>query len=264
MIKYRHIVVSLFFLLLMNSVHGQTQRHLVVYNQQLEEIQPISLAYADTLKMDLYIPNIKVGKFPCVIMVTAFSKYNFRKGTMYRDWARLLASEGIIGVIYETVDPINDFDKLHNFILKNSMQLHVDTSRLALWSCSGNSLLAINKATQKGSYKAQVVYYGLTATANSDQLAAVKTFCNEFGITFFIDREYQSKVPTQLVRAGRDSWTLIQACIEEFTRELIEKNIPFELINYPEGHHNFDVIDNTPRSREIIRQTLDFLKANFD
>jgi len=34
------------------------------------------------------------------------------------------------------------------------------------------------------------------------------------------------------------------------------------LINDPEGHHGFDIEDNTDASREIIRETLEFLKAH--
>lgn len=237
-------------------------KHLVVYSTDFEKIQPISYEYRDTLTMDVFLPQDTRKNFPCVIMVSAFSKFNFRKSTMYKDWAKFMATNGMAVVIYEAPSPGSDFDALYSFILDHSVQLRIDTARLALWSCSANSLLAINKASQKQSFKAQVIYYGLTATGDSKHKDEIKAFCDENGIYFYLDNDYKANIATQIVRAGNDSWPLIQKCIKEFSDLLLSKNIPFELINYPQGHHNFDVVDNAIRSQQIINQTIAFLRTS--
>jgi len=35
-----------------------------------------------------------------------------------------------------------------------------------------------------------------------------------------------------------------------------------QLLNHAQGRHGFDIIDNNERSREIIRATIEFLKAH--
>jgi dipeptidyl aminopeptidase/acylaminoacyl peptidase len=50
--------------------------------------------------------------------------------------------------------------------------------------------------------------------------------------------------------------------IDHFVAEALAHNLDFELINYPGGHHGFDIFDDTERSRAIIRRTLDFMREH--
>ncbi|HEY7346879.1 MAG TPA: hypothetical protein VH599_01075 [Ktedonobacterales bacterium] len=64
-----------------------------------------------------------------------------------------------------------------------------------------------------------------------------------------------------VVRAGRDHPRMNQA-IDAFVVEALKQNAPIEVINYPEGRHGFDGLDATDRTRQIIQQTLTFLKTH--
>ena len=50
--------------------------------------------------------------------------------------------------------------------------------------------------------------------------------------------------------------------IDRFTKEAIASNIPLNFANHPEGVHGFDNQNNDDRSREIIRDALDFMKVH--
>ena len=42
----------------------------------------------------------------------------------------------------------------------------------------------------------------------------------------------------------------------------IAKNVSLDFLNHATGHHAFDILDDTVRSREIIQTTLDFMKIH--
>jgi hypothetical protein len=42
----------------------------------------------------------------------------------------------------------------------------------------------------------------------------------------------------------------------------LSKNLALDLANHATGHHGFDVEDNNDRSREIIKQTMAFIKTH--
>jgi hypothetical protein len=42
----------------------------------------------------------------------------------------------------------------------------------------------------------------------------------------------------------------------------LSTNLTIEGVNHPTGHHGFDIEDNNERSREIIKQTIEFIQAH--
>lgn len=242
------------------------KKHLVYQEQTMNSIKPTKIVYRDTLEADVYFPIMKVAtkKFPCVIFVSSFAGINFRSIQVYIDWAKLMAANGIIGVVYETNSPSLDFDKLTEYLISNDETLHVDKNKMGIWSCSGNSLLALNKVNASSQFKCHSIYYGLTTTFNSQYLDEVKEMSKKNGFTFFVDSEYTSKTPTFIVRAGKDNWTIILSSIDEFVNLLLTRNIPFELINYPEGQHAFDILDDNETSKQIVIKTIEFFKKEFN
>jgi acetyl esterase/lipase len=65
--------------------------------------------------------------------------------------------------------------------------------------------------------------------------------------------------PMLIVRAGQDKADLNQG-LEEFAAEAVARNQPVQLVNYPEGHHGFDVVDDNEATRGIMRQAFTFLR----
>jgi hypothetical protein len=73
-------------------------------------------------------------------------------------------------------------------------------------------------------------------------------------------REFRADLPVLLVRAGLDRPPLNQS-IGTFTANALAHNAPLTLLNYPGGHHGFDLIDDNDATREVIERTFQFLKS---
>jgi len=71
----------------------------------------------------------------------------------------------------------------------------------------------------------------------------------------------QDIFPILIARAGLDRAAL-NTSIDHFVVEALSKNIPLDLKNHPEGRHGFDLLDNVDRSRQIIQQTIEFIRFN--
>lgn len=82
----------------------------------------------------------------------------------------------------------------------------------------------------------------------------------EFSGTYYLDKQPEKIVPILIVRAGLDAGK--NQAIDTFIAKALANNVAIEVINYPEGHHSFDVIDDTDESRAIIQRTLTFLKEH--
>jgi acetyl esterase/lipase len=67
--------------------------------------------------------------------------------------------------------------------------------------------------------------------------------------------------PFLLVRAGQDDPDLNQS-IDEFSTAADAAGLPVELVELPDGHHAFDIVDDTDASRDAIRRVLSFLREH--
>jgi tetratricopeptide (TPR) repeat protein len=65
--------------------------------------------------------------------------------------------------------------------------------------------------------------------------------------------------PVLVARAGLDALALNQS-IERWVAQAVTLEVPVSFVNYPEGRHGFELLDDTPESRQIVEQTLDFLQ----
>ena len=50
--------------------------------------------------------------------------------------------------------------------------------------------------------------------------------------------------------------------LNKFVEKAREANIPLEFVNYEDGKHGFDILQDTDESREIIKQALDFMNTH--
>jgi dienelactone hydrolase len=64
--------------------------------------------------------------------------------------------------------------------------------------------------------------------------------------------------PLLMARAGLDAPDL-NSNFNAFVSDALNQNERLELINYSDGRHAFDIYDNTPRTRQIIRRTFQFI-----
>ena len=223
------------------------------------------------LTVDLYYPPT-AGDEPNPVVVFVFGYPDAPLGPMkelgqYTSWARLVAAEGFVGVLYETSDPATDLATVLTFLSEEAASLRIDPSRFGLWSCSGNTPLALKHArTRIGVTPAAfVAYYGLMPTPDGYQAAAIDSSSTRFGFSlpgYRGGESYRADIPMLLVRAGRDRYSEILSSIDHFTAFAFQQNLAVTVLNYPEGQHAFDVEDDTDETRAIIKQTLDFLRAH--
>ena len=62
-----------------------------------------------------------------------------------------------------------------------------------------------------------------------------------------------------IVRAGQDNPGLNEA-LDRFVVRALNRNLPITLVNYPAAPHAFDLLLDSEGSREVVRQTLAFLR----
>jgi dienelactone hydrolase len=194
-----------------------------------------------SLKMDVYYPPQmgKTDKLPLVIFNNGAGILEIPQWRVYQDWARLAAASGLIAVNYQSRPnaAFKDSEDLLEYLRQNAGALQIDENRIGLWTCSANVNVGLPLAMQANRpyIRCAVIYYGM---------ANVQTF--------------RQKLPLLIVRAGQDSYALNKA-IDDFVKNALARDLNLEFINYLEGQHAFDVLDDNDRSRKIIKQTLDFL-----
>ncbi len=197
------------------------------------------------LRVDIYYPPETDSKTaqPVVVFNNGVGAMSIPDWRIYGDWARLAAVHGLIGINYQSRrgQAMEDGEDLLAFLRERGASLGIDADRVGIWTCSGNVTvgLPLMMAPERDFIRCAVIYYGMPDTLP----------------------EPRSDLPILLVRAGLDTFSLNRN-IGRFIHQAVERDLPLELINFVDGHHAFDAVDDTEQSREIIRRTLDFLKQN--
>ncbi|HZY80995.1 MAG TPA: hypothetical protein VFE50_15840 [Cyclobacteriaceae bacterium] len=200
-----------------------------------------------TLVFDLYSPKDfdKKSQLPVIVFVNGVGSMDLHRWKIYRDWAKLAAANGMIGVTYQTRNnhARDDSERLLAYLAGHAAELGIDKEKMGVWACSANVGTGLPLAMDESRrfIKALAVYYGMAQPPPNTPAW------------------YRQDVEIQIVRAGLDFYTLNMG-IESFVKAALVQDLHFEYVNYPEGQHAFDAFDNTPRSKEIILQTIDFFK----
>ncbi len=196
-----------------------------------------------SLKMDVYYPpGFKGAKLPVVIFVNGVGAPDLKDWQVYVDWGKLVAASGMIAITHQSRDSsaASDLSDLISYVRTNAATLKIDENKIGIWSCSANVRIALPAIVQEDRkyIRAAVLYYGVM---NSEHV--------------------RFDVPLLVARAGQDVPN-INGTIDRYVALAIAQDAPLNLLSYSDGQHAFDIFDNTDQSREIIRQTLDFLSFN--
>lgn len=195
-----------------------------------------NLEYAPSLKFDLYRPP-----GDAIVPVVIFANVGItgmKDWPGYVGWGESVAAAGLAAVHYEATE-FADFDKLVAALQMRASELHVDPSRIVVWSGSTNVRLGLSYAmdAKRDFIRGAVVYYG-------DGEAP----------TIRLD------VPVFLARAGRDNTQLNQR-IDALVARALAANAPWTVVNHGSGVHGFDVFERDAVTREIVLRTLAFMKS---
>ena len=157
----------------------------------------------------------------------------------YQAWAEIAASKGLVAIMPDlrVASLEQDFDALLAHLAANAAALGVDRDRIAVYAGSGNVYrgLPLFLDPKRTALKTMVLYYGS---------ADVKTF--------------RGDLPTLFVRAGLDRPPVNRAMTDLITLAQTQ-NVPMSVINYPGGHHAFEMFDDEAATRDVIDTTLDFV-----
>ena len=228
------------------------------------------------LTMDIYYPpGVKPGsQLPTVIFVFGYadstmskmSGYKLKDFVPYICWGQLTAASGLVAVTYETQQPETDIDELLRYIRQNAASLRIDENRIGIWSCSGNvpTALSVLMDESRNYLKCAVLYYGYMLDWNGS--SKVAKAADKFGFVYPKMRKsfdnLRRDIPLFIVRAGLDEVPNLNETIDRFLDEALSRNIPIVFHNYFNGHHGFDIVDDNDSSREIIKQTIGFMRTH--
>jgi hypothetical protein len=193
------------------------------------------------LPMAIYEPiNPIADPPPVVVLVAGYPDPGFshRLGCrfMEMEWtvsmAQLIAASGMKAITHSNRDPGPD---------AIALMKHLAGNRIGIWATSGHASIALSTI----SYATCAV---LINPLVSDQ--DLKT------------SGPQDLTPLFVVRAGNDQTPSLNVALDEFAARAIAANRPLTLVNYPEAPHAFDLFLDSPETRRILQQGLDFLRAN--
>jgi acetyl esterase/lipase len=220
------------------------------------EVRP-GLTYAEAdgreLAMDLYLPAGRPpGPLPAVLLVHGEADPAMLRGVrswgQYTGWGRLLAAEGLAGVVaehravaeagFEAV--VAEVAAALTVVHDRAPELGLDPGRLAVAAFSaGVPLTTATISRVPVPLRCAALCYGPPGDLQPTP-----------GLPPFL-----------LVRAGQDYPDLNQR-IDEFTAAAEAAGVPVELVDLPGAHHAFDTVDDTDASRDAIRRVLSFLREH--
>jgi acetyl esterase/lipase len=206
------------------------------------------------LAMDIYLPAPRAAgkRGPAVLLIHGEADPELLRGVrgwgQYTGWGRLLAGQGIAGVAFE-----------HRAIL--------DAGFEAVLAEVGDALAAVRE--RAGDLGIDPDRIGLAAFSAGVVLgsavlagATERVRCAALCYGPLSDLEPDPALPPLLVvRAGKDDPELNRT-IDEFVAAAEQRDLAVELVHQPDGHHAFDVADDSDASREVIRHILGFLRGH--
>ncbi len=190
------------------------------------------------LAMDVYKPAMTAGaKVPALVFFNRATGAD-RSGRFYSGWARAAASNGVMGILPDLREgnEAADFRVLLSYLERHAAEHGVES--IAVYAGSGNVSTAFPVVEDPAliSIKAAVMYYG---SANIPQ--------------------FRLDLPVLYVRAGLDRPSVNES-ISRLAALAVSQNAPLTLMNYAGGHHGFEQADDNDATRQVIADTLDFVK----
>lgn len=195
------------------------------------------------LAMDIYRRATLQGRQEPPMRMPALVFFNRATGTdrsqpFYAAWARAAASKGIIGILPDLRpgSEAADCAILIAYLSQHASELGIDG--IAVYAGSGNVFIALPfvEDPKQTAITAAVMYYGSAPIA-----------------------QFRLDLPVLFVRAGLDR-PPVNESIASLAALAVAQNAPLTLLNNAGGHHAFELIDDNDATRQVIEQTLDFVK----
>ncbi|HKN59043.1 MAG TPA: hypothetical protein VJV97_09335 [Gemmatimonadaceae bacterium] len=228
------------------------------------------------LSMDVYYPPDQTddGRWPAVIIVAGYSGAMEPRPTTltYKEigWTvsmcQLIALSGMVAIAYTNRDPVADLQTLLEHIHEAARSLRIDAARVGIVAVSGNVPTALTTLMQDATRTPACAVFGCGFLLDLNDTTHVADAARQFGFANpgagRAITDLRRDVPLLITRAGRDQFPGINASIDSFIRQGLIENLPITFVNHAEGPHAFDLFDDSRTSRDILRQTLRFLRQH--
>jgi acetyl esterase/lipase len=206
----------------------------------------------EAFQLDVYAPPglAPDRRLPAVLFIHggASAQRNLKEHAQYVSWGKLMGASGLIAVTFnwDAPDP-SGIEQAIAYVQEHAAEFQIDGERLCIFTVSAGVLAGFTTALQDMSpnLRCLVGYYGNPSPA----LEVIAT------------RDAAELPSILLVKAVQDDPTLI-AGTDRFASELASRGIPVTVLTHEKGEHAFDIRDNDDRSREIIEQTVEFIKTS--
>lgn len=218
------------------------------------------------LAFDLYRPTRARIPAPAVVIVTgfpdpaaaAFFGRALKDWASYREWARLLAASGIVAITYLNREPA-DVSSLLDHLRANAAALGLDPERIGVWACSGNVPNALGLLARERLACAALLYGFMLDLGGATHVAKAAAHFH-FAVPAVSMDDLPRALPLLVVRAGRDQTPGLEETLQRFLVAARGNELNITLLDHPDGPHAFDLLDDTPKSREVIQEVLAFFQ----
>ncbi len=233
------------------------------------------------LKMDIYNPrNLARGvRRPAVVFIHGGALppnllTKPKEWGAYVSFGQLAAASGFVGVTFNhrfygwdmksLSDARSDVTGAISYLRDNAERFGIDKEQISLWSLSAGSVLLGRTITEPSPFIRSVVFYYAIMDLQplrKDRPAITDDVVREFSPVHRLKQAAKTSTPIFIARAGREEPDLNLA-LDSFIQDALSKKATLDLSNHPEGQHGFDVLGDNERTREIIKRTLEFIKAH--
>lgn len=219
-------------------------------------------------KTDIYLPaNTKAAdRLPVVIALSGADKA--KHWGFYKDLGQLIAAHGMAAVVpdkrYQRGQRQEGFDDivaLMRFVAQNGAKYNLDGSRICLWAFSGGGLLmSVGLRGETPEVKCIVNFYAISDISRFPGATADLATSPLNPIYHLRTTDVEKLPPMLVIRAGKDNPDL-NAGVEDFIQTAFHRNAKIMAINYANGQHGFDLLDDNDFSRVMIKRALEFEQA---
>lgn len=202
------------------------------------------------LMLDIYYPEenrSKVKPYPVILIHGSTPDKSFKDRDYFTSWGRLVAASGFSAVTFNwryATSP-DDISNLIAYVRKHADELGI--------SSDGMSVIAFSAGVENGVRETLSSDYGFI-----DGIAA---YYGKLPVSVLDNMQGKELPPMLIARAGLDKYFPAD-CNEEFIKKADSLGCEVTEIIHPKGVHGFDVFTDDDRTREIIKETLEFIEAN--
>jgi acetyl esterase/lipase len=226
-----------------------------------------------TARMDVYRPTHDAAPLPAVLLVhggpTTGLPVEARLVGQYTSLGRLIAARGLAAVTFthrlSDVDAVDtaasDVRSALAYVVTHATELKIDPTRLCVWAISAGGMVLVPALRDAAArLRCFVAYYTIFSPDTFRQMMGSVAPGGPRPATLIrLVTEGEFVLPPSLVvRAGKDV-NALNGDLDAFVAAALAKGSNLELHAYADGQHAFDILDDTPTSREILARTLEFV-----